>query len=122
MPVNARTTPKRTVVEPWRFGFRLSEGHLKLDLSAGDPPALTLVNRTEFTVRFHFETPFLGDPSGDRPLRDLTVQAGRSKTRSFLKDAEGWYEYEARVMVWPEKKLKYIEASGGSRPDVDIQR
>ena len=67
MALNSRTTPKRAVVKPWPFGFRVSEGHLKLDLAAGDPPALTFVNRTDFEVQFHFDTPFLGNPIGGGP-------------------------------------------------------
>jgi hypothetical protein len=39
----------------------------------------------------------------------------------LLEEAEGWYQYEARVMV-NLGGVKYIEASGGSRPDIDIQR
>jgi len=123
MAVNARTTPKGAVVQPWKFGFRLSEGHLKVDVGAGDPAALTFVNRTDFEVQFHFHTPFLSDPRGGGPLRVLKLKAGQPpQTRSLLPDAVGWYEYEARVMVRAGKDLEYIEASGGSRPDVDIQR
>lgn len=121
MANGTRTRPKSTVVKPWKFGFRVSEGHLKIDIGAGDPPALTFVNRTDYEVQFHFDTPFLSDPSGG-PLRDLVVSAGAPpQTRDLLDDAEGWYEYEARVMV-NLKGQQYIEASGGSRPDVDIQR
>ena len=122
MTNSARTNPKRVVVKPWPFGFRVSEGHLKLDLAAGDPPALTFVNRTDFEVQFHFDTPFLDNPIGGGPLRDLVVSSGQSQTCILLEDAEGLYEYQARVMVRPGGGLEYIEASGGSRPDVDVQR
>jgi hypothetical protein len=122
MAINSRLTPKRAVVKPWQFGFRVSEGHLKLDIGAGDLPAVTFVNRTDFEVQFHFDVPFLSNPTGGGPLRDLVVPAGQSPTCHLLEDAEGWYEYEARVMVNPGGGLKYIEASGGSRPDVDVQR
>lgn len=120
MPVIARTMPKRVVVKPWPFGFRVT-GHLKVDVGAGDPSAVEFVNRTDFEVQFHFATPFLSDANG-APLRQLAILAkGAPETRPLLDDAEGWYEYEARVMVNLDG-VKYIEASGGSRPDIDVQR
>jgi hypothetical protein len=108
------------VVKPWPFGFRVT-GHLKVDVGAGDPPAVEFVNRTDFEVQFHFATPFLSDPNG-APLGQLTILArGAPERRDLLRDAEGWYQYEARVMV-NLGGVKYVEASGGSRPDIDIQR
>jgi hypothetical protein len=120
MANSSRTSPKRVVVKPWPFGFRVT-GHLKVDVGAGDPPAVEFVNRTDFEVQFHFATPFLSDPTSGGPLRQLTVVAGGAQTRDLLRDAEGWYQYEARVMVALHGQ-EYVEASGGSRPDIDIQR
>jgi hypothetical protein len=123
MAANSRTQPKRAVVKPWPFGFRVSEGHLKLDVGGGDPPAVTFVNRTDFQVQFHFDTPFLVDPARGGPLRVLSLDRGQLPvTCNLIEDAEGWYEYQARVMVSSGEGLGYIEASAGSRPDVDVQR
>ena len=117
-----RTAPKRVMVKPWQFGFRVSDGHLKLDVGGGDPAEVTFVNRTDFEVQFRFDPPFLANPSGGGPLQVLTLRAGQPQTCRLLEDAEGWYQYEAWVMLSPGGGLMYIEASGGSRPDIDIQR
>jgi hypothetical protein len=122
MEAQSRLGPKRAVVKPWPFGFRISPGHLKLDLGIGDPAAVGFVNRTDFAVEFHFGTPFLRDPKGGGPLRVLAVAPGQEETRDLLGDADGWYQYEARVMVNRGGGIEYIEASGGSRPDIDVRR
>jgi hypothetical protein len=108
-------------VKPWPFGFRVDPGHLKVDVGGGDPPAVGFANQTDFEVQFHFATPFLRDPGG-APVRVLAVPAKQEAARDLLGGAEGWYQYEARVMIRPGGGLEYIEATGGSRPDVDIQR
>ena len=118
-----RITPKRVVVKPWPFGFRVSDGHLKVDVGGGDPPEITFVNRTGFDVEFRFDPPFLANPSGGGPLPVLSLPVSQpQQTYPLLDDAEGKFEYQARVMVRLSKDIEYIEASGGSRPDVDIQR
>jgi hypothetical protein len=121
MEVQTRLGPKRAVVKPWPFGFRVNPGHLRIDLGAGDPPAVGFANRTDFRVEFHFATPFLAEPGG-APVRLLSVEPGRDAARDLLAGAEGWYQYEARVMTKAGGGLDYIEATGGSRPDVDVQR
>ena len=120
--MTTRLAPKRVVVQPWQFGFRVNEGHLKVDVGGGDPPAIKFVNQTHFVVQVQFAMPFLVDPRDPgQPLRTLTLPDHVPVECGLLEDAQGWYPYEVQVMLHCGG-LDYIEASGGSRPDVDIQR
>lgn len=106
-----RPNPKRVVIKPWRFGFRVDPGRLKLD-TAYDPDQVVFVNKTAFALDLRFDSsPFVDRESRLDPGTELTLRVAA--------DAEGFYEYAVEVSV--QDTLK-IEASGGSRPGIEIRR
>jgi hypothetical protein len=124
----------RTVLRWHPYGYRADPGHLIVDVAQGDPPAALITNRTRHEVRFKLleepvcevvRVPRSGVPQRheewsklDRADRrgEIPLPPDASLVLLFPDEARGVQRYEALVVGTD------IEVSGGSGPDIIIER
>jgi hypothetical protein len=133
-----RPNPKRVVIKLWRYGFRVDPGQLKLD-TAYDPEEVVFVNKTGFPIELRFDpSPFVRPSSSETEaskgralasdselILTMDPDPARPLVLSLQREAEGWYEYQVEVTLsYPGADMRSlkIEATGGSRPGIEIRR
>jgi hypothetical protein len=108
--------PRRVVVSRHQFGFRVRPGTLRVDLEFGLGPAFRLTNATGFQVTISFpEGLEVVDLRGAK-VGTFSLPTGGDKDLIVRTRRAGRWEYAVSI---PTAR---IEASGHSRPDIEIVR
>jgi hypothetical protein len=108
--------PRRVVISRHQFGFRVRPGTFRVDPEFGLGPALRLTNATGFRVMIVFPDGLeVVDERGEK-VRQFSLPKGGDKDLVVRTRREGRHEY---VVLVPDAR---IEASGHSRPDIEIVR
>jgi hypothetical protein len=114
-PVRKPVQPsRRVVISRYQFGFRVRPGTLRIDPAFGLGRAFRLTNATGFVVLVEFpESLDVVDSRGVKVVR-FALPNGGDKDLTVRTRRTGRYEY---VVLIREAR---IEASGHSRPDIEI--
>jgi hypothetical protein len=114
--------PVRVKLAPGDFSFRVRPGQIRVANAYGENPLLQFVNETRFPVELRFPAGLMTNPGGE-PRTEVRIDPGGLVPLDVKKaigdEADVSVAYEARVYVWGDL---YLEASGGSRPEIEIQR
>jgi len=106
--------PRRVVISRYQFGFRVRPGTFRVDPEFHLGPAFRLTNATGLRVTVTFPDGLeVVDSRGEKVVR-FSLPDGHDQDLSVRTRREGRWEY---VVSIPDA---LIEASGHSRPDIEI--
>jgi hypothetical protein len=112
--------PRPIYVRLGSFDFRVRPATFRYSPPYGEGGEFVLVNQTEFDAAVDFVTDDLVLGS-EGPIRELPLPAGRTSAPLRVNPAipNGTYPYKVSLALGRDVA---IEATGGSRPDIDVQK
>ena len=107
---------RRVVISRHQFGFRVRPGTLRVDPAFGLGRTFRLTNISGYPVAVVFPDTLNVEDVNGRPVVRFTLLDGADKDLTVRNRRTGRHEYAVAI---PEVR---IEASGHSRPDIEIVR
>lgn len=105
--------------------FRVKPGFLRVSRKFGESPEIVLINDTVFPVEFRFPDDLMLDPKTGKCVTSAPLTPKGTASATMELDVNDKYKggnttepYDVCVFVVPNY---CIDASGGSRPEVDIK-
>jgi hypothetical protein len=106
--------PRRVVISKHQFGFRVRPGTLRVDVKFGLGPDFRVTNATGFKVTISFPEGLEVVDSRGAKVGTFSLPNGEDKDLIVRTRRAGRWEYAVSI---PTAR---IEASGHSRPDIEI--
>jgi len=115
--------PRPIIITRGRFDFPVKPNPLRVSRRFGEAPHIVFDNQTLLYAQVNFfEDDLILDAKG-KPLKSVPAIAPGGKSDPLTVNTrlgEGTYSYQ--VKLYDEGRTVSIEASGRSRPEVEIQR
>jgi len=119
MPTTTDLTSRPITITRRTFGYAVNPGVLRVDMTLREGEAFTFRNRSRLTARITFPANAVLDEGGKPVTTPVIIEPGPRDDRNLrVNVAYGadWFEY----IVFMEQAE--IEASGASRPGIEIVR
>jgi hypothetical protein len=101
-----------------RFGYRVNPGTFRVDLAFSEGETFVIRNRCGLSAEVTFPDNTVFDDKGNLVSRPCKIDSGAAHDRKFSVNVDygDWFDYIVTILA------AGIEASGHSRPDIEIVR
>jgi hypothetical protein len=120
----SKPKPRPIDITEGKFDFPVKPNPFRVSPSVGEGPLFVVNNRTRLTAEVRFSRNLVLTPSG-KPVGSLTIPPRKKSDLLVvnimnIKERLGSYPYQVKLSDARGRIL--VEASGRSRPEVEIQK